>query len=70
MNIIPDVLGMKMPAAAKLLDAAGISYIEKKLKPLKDESVSGHPLRVIRQNNLSEKTTELFVCSVPDIKTE
>ena len=32
-RIIPDVVGLKLPAAVALLDAAGVSYTEEKLEP-------------------------------------
>ena len=31
---IPDVVGLKLPAAVALLDAAGVSYTEEKLEPV------------------------------------
>ena len=55
MNKKPDVLGMKMPAAVEILDAAGISHNEQISAPVKmgrhagDASGDNGPLRVIRQ---------------------
>ena len=33
MRILPDVAGLKMPAAAEILGAAGVSYRIEELRP-------------------------------------
>ncbi len=63
---IPDVLGMKMPAAASLLDAAGVSYTTEFLSPLR-KPVENGVARVIRQKELSDGTLLLSVCDVQEI---
>ncbi len=72
MNKRPDVLGMKMPAAVEILDAAGISHNEEISAPVKlgrhadDASCGDRPLRVIRQKWNEDGTATLTVCEVPD----
>ena len=68
-EIKPDVLGMEMPAAASILDRAGISYNEVLLQPFGREAdrVSQAPLRVIRQTENQDGSFTLDVCRVPDI---
>ncbi len=71
MNKRPDVLGMKMPAAVEILDAAGISHNEEISAPVKmgrhgDDAVCERPMRVIRQKWNEDGTATLTVCEVPD----
>ena len=44
---IPDVVGLKLPAAVALLDAAGVSYTEEKLEPpdTRKKSLAGNGAR-------------------------
>ena len=64
---IPDVTGMKMPAAAELLDAAGVSYTAEVIKPhavrIKENEKEG-VMRVVRQRYTPEDTLILSVCSI------
>ena len=71
MNKRPDVLGMKMPAAVEILDAAGISHNEEISAPAPmgrnaDDASGDWPLRVIRQKNNEDGTVTLTLCRVPD----
>ena len=71
MNKRPDVLGMKMPAAVEILDAAGISHNEEISAPARmgrnaDDASGDWPLRVIRQKNNEDGTVMLTLCRVPD----
>lgn len=68
MKNIPDVLGMNIPAAAKILDAAGISHTEEILKPVKrgDDASSDAQMRVIRQINCDDGSVKLSVCAVAE----
>ena len=72
MNKKPDVLGMKMPAAVEILDAAGISHNEQISAPAKmgrhadDASGDDWPLRVIRQRFDLDGNVTLTLCRVPD----
>jgi hypothetical protein len=71
MNKKPDVLGMNMPAAVKVLDAAGISYTETILNTPKKimepyEKTDIQLMRVIRQINNEDGTVHLDICMVPD----
>lgn len=72
MNNIPDVLGMNIPAAAKILDAAGISHTEEILKPVKrgSEDLGNAQMRVIRQINGEDGIVKLSVCAVSDDYSE
>ena len=65
----PDVLGMKMPAAVSLLDAAGISYHKEILRPVKKQEEPedpAAPYRVVRQKSCPDGSVILFVCRIPD----
>ncbi len=71
MNKRPDVLGMKIPAAVEILDAAGISHNEEISTPVKlgrhgDDAACERPMRVIRQKWNEDGTATLTVCEVPD----
>lgn len=72
MNKKPDVLGMKMPAAVEILDAAGISHNEQISAPVKmgrhadDASGGDWPLRVIRQKYDQDGNVTLTLCRIPD----
>ena len=68
MNKKPDVLGMKMPAAVEILDAAGISHNEQISAPVKMGRHAGDngPLRVIRQKYDQDGSVTLTLCRVPD----
>lgn len=72
MNKKPDVLGMKMPAAVEILDAAGISHNEQISAPVKMGRHAGYasddngPLRVIRQKYDQDGSVTLTLCRVPD----
>ena len=63
---IPDVLGMKMPAAASLLEAAGVSYTTEFLRPLRRPVENGVP-RVVKQIEKPDGTVHLSVCDVQEI---
>lgn len=63
MHNIPDVIGMKMPAAAKLFEAAGVSYDTEILRPVKPAAEAGE-LRVIRQTVTGESSVRLSLCEV------
>ena len=65
MNNIPDVCGMKMPAAANALDAAGVSYSTEILRPARGSVENGMP-RVVRQVALPDGTVRLSICDVPE----
>ena len=65
MNKKPDVLGMKMPAAVEILDAAGISHNEQ-ISHAGDASDDNGPLRVIRQKYDQDGSVTLTLCRVPD----
>lgn len=66
----PDVLGMKMPAAIRILDAAGISYHKEILEPLKKQEACGSasPFRVVRQQVREDGSVVLSLCRVPDVR--
>ena len=67
---IPDVLGMKLPAAVSLLKAAGLSYTENILRPVgKFAKTEGTP-RVVRQRNGEDGTVFLDVCNVEELLEE
>ena len=66
---IPDVLGMKMPAAASLLDAAGVSYTTEFLRPLR-RPVENGVQRVVQQKEMPDGTVQLSVCDVQEIGGE
>lgn len=63
---IPDVLGMKMPAAASLLDAAGVSYTTEFLRPLR-RPVENGVARVVKQKENPDGTLVLTICDVQEI---
>ncbi|MCI8284126.1 MAG: hypothetical protein HFE90_02500 [Firmicutes bacterium] len=63
MHNIPDMIGMKMPAAAKLFEAAGVSYDTEILKPVKPAAEPG-TLRIIRQVRTGENSVRLSLCEV------
>lgn len=69
MRTIPDVVGLKMPAAAEILGAAGVSYTVEELRPhavrtreIQKETES--EMRVVRQKYTTEDTLILSVCSI------
>ena len=65
---VPDVLGMKMPAAVSLLEAAGISYHTVILKPVVKfpEEDTDAPMRVIRQSDGKNGSITLYLCAVSE----
>lgn len=71
MNKRPDVLGMKMPAAVEILDAAGISHNEEILRPVKmgrnsAETAEEIIMRVVRQRWNENGDVTLTICGVTD----
>ena len=67
MGIIPDVVGLKMPAAAEILGAAGVSYTVEELRPhavRKTENEKEGEMRVVRQQETTGHTLILSVCSI------
>ena len=73
MNKKTDVIGMKVPAAVEILDAAGISHNEEFLKSVQAikniQDVScGWPQRVIRQIYNEDGSVTLTICGVKDFE--
>lgn len=74
MNNPPDVIGMKIPAAVEILDAAGISHNELIIRPLKagrpndadEQAMEKWPLRVIRQTCDDNGNVMLTLCRIAD----
>lgn len=61
-----DVIGLKLPAAARILDAAGLSYTTEYIGPLRGNVEQGIP-RVIRQMEADGGKLLLTVCEVQEI---
>ncbi len=68
MHEIPDVVGLKMPAAAGILGAAGVSYIVEELRPhgirIKENEEQEGEMRVVRQKETTDHTLILSVCRI------
>ena len=67
MRILPDVAGLKMPAAAEILGAAGVSYRIEELRPhavRRTESEKEGEMRVVRQRETADHTLILSICSI------
>ena len=78
MRILPDVAGLKMPAAdgkmrmtdvAEILGAAGVSYRIEELRPhavRRTESEKEGEMRVVRQRETADHTLILSICSISE----
>ena len=64
---IPDVLGMKLPAAVSLLKAAGLSYKENLIKPVGRFAKTGGVPRVVRQRRFEDGDVLLDICNVEEM---
>ena len=59
--------GLKMPAAAEILGAAGVSYRIEELRPhavRRTESEKEGEMRVVRQRETADHTLILSICSI------
>ena len=65
MRILSDVTGLKMPAAAEILGAAGVSYRIEELRPhaVRRSEKEGE-MRVVRQRETADHTLILSICSI------
>lgn len=67
MHEIPDVVGLKMSAAAAILGAAGTSYTVEELRPhgirITENGKEGE-MRVVRQKETTDHTLILSVCRI------
>ena len=64
---MPDAAGLKMPAAAEILGAAGVSYRIEELRPhavRRTESEKEGEMRVVRQRETADHTLILSICSI------
>ncbi len=66
---IPDIVGLKLSAAAEILGAAGVSFETEELRPQgvrkrENEQEKAGVMRVVRQRLTPENTLILSVCNI------